>query len=169
MKGGKHGLLPRLREVLERYKYALAVMAVGILLLLLPTGNHGGDAVPVAAVQEESFDLTAFEEKLSRALSAVEGAGEVRVVLALDEGSRKILAQDREQDGEGYAASTVTLGRGTGSQEVVPLQVLAPSFRGALVVCPGGDDPGVRLELSAAVSALTGLGADRISVCGGKP
>ena len=31
----------------------------------------------------------------------------------------------------------MTLGRGSGSQEVVLLQTVAPQFRGALVVCAG--------------------------------
>ena len=65
----------------------------------------------------------------------------------------------------GGSSSTVTLGRGSGSQEVVPLQTLAPQFQGALVVCPGGEDPEVCLQIIQAVSALTGLGSDRISVC----
>ena len=42
-----------------------------------------------------------------------------------------------------------------------------PSFRGALVVCPGGDDPQVQLAITQAVSALTGLGSDRITICAG--
>ena len=37
----------------------------------------------------------------------------------------------------------------------------------ALVVCPGGGDPAVQLRLLEAVSALTGLGSDRISICEG--
>ena len=92
------------------------------------------------------------------------------MVLTLDGGSRRILAQDQERDGTGGgASSTVTLGRGSGNQEVVPLQTLAPSFRGALVVCPGGGDPRVGLALTEAVSVLTGLGADSIAICGGDP
>lgn len=59
------------------------------------------------------------------------------------------------------------MGRGTGSQEVVPLQTLAPEFQGALIVCQGGGDPAVRLNVLQAVSALTGLGADKISICQG--
>ena len=49
------------------------------------------------------------------------------------------------------------------------LQTVAPQFRGALVVCAGGDDPGVRLQVIRAVSALTGLGSDCITVCQGGP
>ena len=155
------------RRALERYKYALPVLALGVLLLLLPTG--GGEEQPAQPTGEEVFDLAAFEKKVALALSAVEGAGDVRVVLALEEGTRQVLAQDREQDSGGYSASTVTLGRGSGTQEVVPVQTFAPRFRGALVVCPGGNDPAVRLELAGAVAALTGLGTDRISICAGEP
>ena len=91
-------------------------------------------------------------------------------MLTLKRGSRQVLAQDTQSRGEGERSiSTVTLGRGSGSQEVVPIQTVAPQFRGALVVCPGGDDPGVRLQVIRAVSALTGLGSDCITVCQGSP
>ena len=169
MNGNWRESMEKWKEGLGRYKYVLMVMALGVILLALPTGS-GTEGQPdsQAAGSSDTFDLEAFEEKLERALSEIAGAGETRVVLALDSGSRQVLAQDREQDREGgLASSTVTLGRGAGSQEVVPLQTLAPSFRGALVVCPGGGDPQVRLELARAVSALTGLGADRISICEG--
>ena len=146
-------------------------------------GDCGGGGAPAAALRREpgqppggapareegaSFDLDAFEEKLERTLSQVEGAGETRVVLTLDGGSRQVLArnQDREADG-GSSNTVVTVGKGSGTQEVVPLQTVAPRFRGALVVCPGGGNPQVRLKLIEAVSALTGLGSDRISVCAG--
>ena len=43
-------------------------------------------------------------------------------------------------------------------------QVNPPSYLGAVVVCQGGDDPRVQLDIVNAVSRITGLGADRISV-----
>ena len=137
--------------------------------MLLPAG--GEQTAPTEAqpqTQGDCFDLEQFERKLEQTLSQIAGAGQTRVVLTVDSGSRRVLAQDKERDREGGSTvSTVTVGRGSGTQEVVPLQTLAPSFRGALVVCPGGGDPQVRLKLSEAVSALTGLGTDRISVCEG--
>lgn len=163
-------LAPRWKGALEKYKYVLLVIAAGVLLLLLPTGG-GGTAEQreqVQSVQAEGFDLEQFEEKLEQTLSKIDGAGRARVVLTLDSGSRRVLAQDQDRDGEGGgSATTVTVGRGSGQQEVVPLQTIAPNFRGALVVCPGGGDPQVRLKLVEAVAALTGLGSDRISICEG--
>ena len=153
------------RQRLSRYSAVLLVMAAGALLLLLPWGG-GTHPQPEEAVQDP-FALEEFEEKLAKTLSQVQGAGEVQVLLTLKSGSRQVLAQDTQRgDGES-SASTVTLGRGSGTQEVVPLQTLAPQFQGALVVCSGGGDPAVRLRVVEAVSALTGLGSDRISVCPG--
>ena len=48
--------------------------------------------------------------------------------------------------------------RGVGETEVLL------SRAGAVVVCAGGDSPTVRLEVTIAVSAYTGLGSDKITV-----
>lgn len=162
-------LARRWRGALEKYRYVLLVIGAGVLLLLLPAGGGRDPSAGQPQETEEPFDLEGFEEKLAQVLSQVEGAGKARVVLTLDGGSRRVLARDQEQDRDGGSVSTVvTIGQGSGSQEVVPLQTVAPQFRGALVVCPGGGNPQVRLKLIEAVSALTGLGSDRISVCQGE-
>ena len=62
----------------------------------------------------------------------------------------------------------MVLSRGSSSQETVTVQEIYPQYQGVLVVCPGGDDPEVRLQLTQALSALTGLGADKISISEGK-
>ena len=157
----------RWKGALGKYSYVLLVMAVGVVLLLLPSGGRDSPEEP-AREEEAAFDLEAFEKKLEAALSQIEGAGETRVVLTLDGGSRQVLARNQDRDGEGGGSNTVvTVGKGSSQQEVVPLQTVAPEFRGALVVCPGGGDDRVRLKIIESVSALTGLGADRISVCAG--
>ena len=155
----------RWKEALGKYKYVLLVIGLGVVLMALPTTGQRDKGQEGAQAPAEGFDLEAFEEKMERALSQVEGAGEVRVVLTLDSDGRQILAQDQERDREGGGSSTtVTVGRGSGQQEVVPLQTLAPEFRGALVVCQGGDRADVRLAVTEAVSVLTGLSSDRITV-----
>ena len=152
---------------LKKYQYVLLVALVGAVLLLLPTGERPAPDTPAPA-SEQIFRLDDLEERLEQALSRIEGAGTVHAVLTLKSGSRQILAQTIEREsGGGSTYAPVTVGRGTGSQEVVPLQTLAPEFQGALIVCQGGGDPAVRLNVLQAVSALTGLGADKISICQG--
>ena len=159
----------RWKGALGKYGYVLLVMAAGAVLLLLPSGGRDSPGEePPAQEEGAAFDLEAFEEKLARTLSQVEGAGQAQVVLTLDGGSRQVLARNQDREGDGGVSNTVvTVGKGSGQQDIVPIQTVAPQFRGALVVCPGGGDPHVRLELIQAVGALTGLGADRISVCQG--
>ena len=158
-------------KLLNQYKYVLLVIAAGILLLLWPSGD--GKQKPDTSVQTETredFDLEALEEKLSRTLSQVEGAGQVTVALTVKRDMERVLASDRTTSvtdrGSSVAEETVLVGSG-GSQEAVLLSRNYPTFQGALVVCQGGDDAEIRLLLTQAVSSLTGLGADRVTVCKG--
>ena len=116
---------------------ALAVLAVGCLLLLIPTGAKADTQREEKT--KEPFDLERFEGRLEEALSRIEGAGETKVVLSLDSGERQVLAQDREQTNSGASVQTVTVGGGS-ERSVVPVQTMAPGFRGALVVSPGAGD-----------------------------
>ena len=163
------------RKALEnfgKYKYVLLVALVGAVLLLWPSGEKTDKSATDARESGDLFRVEELEEKLEKALSQVEGAGKVTVVLTLEESAKQVLAQDEEgtwgANETRRDTSTVLLGRGSGLQEVVPLQEIGPRYRGALVVAEGGDLPQVRLALCQAVSALTGLGADKISICKGK-
>ena len=159
------------RKALDQYKYVLIVIAAGIILLLWPTGERKQDAgTNSTADVREAFDLDALEEKLSKTLSKVEGAGEVTVTLTVKSGMEQVLASDRttsvSERGSSVEEETVLVNSG-GGQEPVLITQKYPTFQGALVVCEGGDNAKIRLLLTQAVSALTGLGADRITVCKG--
>ncbi len=153
----------------QRYRLVWLVILMGMVLLILPTGGEKEDQ-PKQETTQSAFDLEETEIRLSQALSKIRGAGEVTVVLTVANGPRQILAQDMDRKGEEgeEKTETVVLSRGSGSQETVTVQEVYPRYQGALLVCAGGDDPTVRLQLTQAVSALTGLGADKISISKGK-
>ena len=159
-------------ELFQKYKYVLLVIAAGIVLLLLPLGREENPASGGTKSQnengEETFRVEEMERRLEEALSRVDGAGEVTVVLTVKSGARQILAQDSSRSGEESSTSTVVVSTGSGTEDAVVLQQVYPQYQGALVVCPGGGDPAVCLKLVDAVSALTGLGADKISICKSK-
>ena len=159
-------------ELFQKYKYVLLVIAAGIVLLLLPLGGEENPTLGGTESQtengEETFRVEEMERRLEEALSMVDGAGEVTVVLTVKSGARQILAQDSSRSGEESSTSTVVVSTGSGTEDAVVLQQVYPQYQGALVVCPGGGDPAVCLKLVDAVSALTGLGADKISICKSK-
>ncbi len=166
----------KLKGFLSQYKYIFLVAAVGILLLLWPTGERKTEKTQApeegSAAEPAEFDLDALEKKLSGVLSQVKGAGEVTVALTLKRGMERVLASDRdttaEQNGRSSWKTETVILDGDGGEETVPISQNYPTFQGAVVVCQGGDDPQIRLLLTQAVSALTGLGSDRITVCRGE-
>lgn len=165
-------------SLLRKYKYVALVILAGCVLLLWPSGEvrdpppSPADSGPVAP--QEDFSVSALEEKLADTLSKVHGAGDVSVMLTVQGGSRQVLAEDekssRSADGgsETQRATVVVSGTSGAGGGPVLVQQLYPKFQGALVVCSGGENAEVRLKLMEAVSALTGLGTDKISICKGK-
>ena len=97
-------------------------------------------------------------------LGKISGTGQLSLMLTVQSGAELELAEDTDADERGQRRETVTLGRGSGTQDVVVTRERYPSYQGAVVVCEGAGDAAVRLALTEAVSALTGLSADRISI-----
>ena len=168
----------RLNSLFQRYKYVLLVSLAGAVLLLLPplwekedTEAQAAES-PAPAAQAEADWSAGLEERLAAAVSRIQGVGEAEVVLTWKSGPQKVLAQDSDtsisERGTESTVTSVILSRGSAGEEAVVVQQFSPQYQGALVICSGGDDPEVRLRLVEAVSALTGLGADKISVCKGK-
>ena len=158
--------------ILGRYKYMLLVIGVGILLLLVPFSNETESEPNKTTVVEEDFSVDALENQLEEILAEIEGAGQVNVMLTVESGTKRVIAQDarmeQKSDSMQREFETVVISSGTGTQETVLIQQIYPKFQGALIVAEGGGDPSVQLKLTEAVAALTGLGADKISVCKGK-
>ena len=154
--------------MLKRYRFVLLVLLVGAVFLMLPNGGTR-PAVETAASQGTEFDLAGLENRLAAALSEISGAGTVSVVLTVKAGAEHILAEDIQSVQRGNDLerenATVIVSKGGGAQEAVMVQEIYPQFQGALVVCDGGDNPDVRLKLTEAMVALTGLGTDKISIC----
>lgn len=161
----------RLFEALNRYKYVLLIGALGAALLLWPgrdrsSESNGGGTVSAISTAAPADLENAMEEILER----MDGVGQADVLLTLQSGSELVLAQDdslrysgsvQAPDNYERTSEVVTNAGGSG---VVVTQEKYPMYRGALVVCDGGGNDRVRLKVAEAVSALTGLGTDRIAV-----
>lgn len=144
-------------EFLEKYKFALIILVIGLVLISLPTSKKTEEKEIITKTEQLPEDQ--LEEKLQRVLQQIDGAGRVEVVLTVKESQQKVLASDETES----ESKTVTVKSGDGT-ETVTVKSLYPVYRGALVVCDGADDPQVKLDIVSSVSALTGLGTDKITV-----
>ena len=69
------------------------------------------------------------------------------------------------EDTERRMAEILSRIEGAGKLQVMlTLKQVYPAYQGAVVVCQGGDKAAVRLAITEAVAALTGLSSDKISV-----
>ena len=163
------GKIEGVRKLWDRYKYAALVALIGAGLLLWPSGKGGTEA---ALRQQSSTEETQdIQVQMEDILGTISGVGQVKVMLTVDSDGERQLAQDTELTYSGSAESpedysrrsetVLTDGEGDGT---VVTRTLYPTYRGALVVCQGGDRADVRLAVTEAVASLTGLSADRITV-----
>lgn len=166
MKGKTEGV----RKLWDRYKYVALVVLIGVGLLLWPSGT--GDMEISMQKQSETVEEGNLETEIADILGVMSGVGQVRVMLTVDSDGERQLAQDTELSYSGDSAapedysrrSETVLVDGDSGNETVVTRTMYPTYRGALIVCQGGDRAEVRLAVTEAVAALTGLSADRITV-----
>ena len=157
-------------EFLKQNKLVLIILATGLLFLLLPTERDVKPASSQEISGEDDDSITELQQELGEILSRIDGAGKVSVMLTIRSGTERIFAVDREteeRDGTVELREEIVVVSGDSGENAVLIGQNYPTFQGALVVCPGGGDPEIQLALTRALSALTGLSANRIMVCKG--
>lgn len=179
-------------------RYATTAAAGGLLLLLVINGVQppAVQAPAPAAVGAQWPEATAEDNAVARMekemaadlehiLGQVEGAGRVRVQVALAGAVEREYASDQtvnrtmteEQDRAGGSRlvnqveesnKIVAVQAGTG-QEAVVRRLRRPEVKGVLVVAEGAGDPAVRAALARAVQAAADVPLHRISVLTAAP
>ncbi|MDR0889361.1 MAG: stage III sporulation protein AG [Oscillospiraceae bacterium] len=176
-KGSFSASAQKIVDALKKYKYAALVVLLGLALLLIPFGGNDEPTASTPEPQETLADSDALyaqemEQRLTQMLLQVNGAGRVNVMLTLYSGSRTQYQTDTQistDTGENTTSSneerkTVILSEGSAYDKAAVSATVYPQFLGALVVSEGADNAEVRLNLISAVSSLTGLSADKITV-----
>lgn len=155
-------LSQKLHSLIQKYKYALIILVIGLVLMLLP-GQDAEESTPEAeepTVQEQE-DL---ESRLESLLRQIDGAGEVRVLLTVESGEEIVYQTDSNASDSQQSSDTVIVEDSGNTESGLVRVVQSEVYRGAVVVCQGADSPSVRLAIVEAVSCATGLRSDQISV-----
>lgn len=153
-----------LKEFLKKNRCVLLVLLCGLVLLCWPQRKQQTQQdIPQQTGQTESL-----EQRLEKILSQVSGAGTVRVLLTQAESGETIYQTDdtesTQENGSSLRRETVLVTDGSRQQAGLVRQTQAPVYRGAVVVCQGGDTAPVRLAIVEAVAGVTGLPSNRITV-----
>ena len=121
----------------RRGRIYLLLFAVGIGLLLLSLAIAPAEDDDSGELEEYQQRL---EEQLSEICSQVEGAGRCRVMVSFSEGESKE-----------YKSGNLVSSK-------------PPKVDGVTVLCKGAERASVRAELSELISALYGIGSNRICI-----
>ena len=154
----------QISKLIQQYKFVAIILLLGMMLMLLPSKNT--QETPIS--ETNAATIAAPSAELEQILSQIQGVGRVRVLLTEAQGEQIIYVVDRDRSESGDSSSlreqAVVISGNDRTQQGLVSQVLPPTYLGAVIVCQGGDQPGVRLAVVEAVCDATGLSADKISV-----
>ena len=164
---GMNGRISSWLSHIMKYKYAVLILLIGIVLMVVPFGEANKTETEHMVTKIPTVE-NSLEDRLEQILSYVKGAGEVRVVLTEATGQEFIYQTDESiskgKDTESITKDVITITDANRNQTCVIKQKNPATYSGAIIVCTGADDPVIKLEIVCAVSKVTGLGADKISV-----
>ncbi len=153
----------RIMALYKKYRYGILIVLLGIALMCLPSKNKdeppSSSSVPTTEIEADHL-----EQRLADILSQIKGAGKVSVLLTEANGAETMYQSDTNRGKETDRQDTVVISGSDRNQTGLVRQVNPPTYLGAIVVCQGADNAAVRLAIVQAVSRVTGLGADHITV-----
>lgn len=210
MSDKKTVLLEKIKEKkwLGKDQFIIFIL-VGVLLLIIamPTekkleknmmkseqSNNSSDIIETegTGIQEEVKELKAagssaeeyeayMEHKLEQAIREMEGAGDVKVVVAVQSSKEQIVEKDipvartsvQETDSAGGSRNTeetdsgeetVYIKQSDGSTKPYVVKTLQPEIQGIIVIAKGGGNTGVKKNITEAIMALFNIEQHKIKV-----
>ncbi len=140
--------------------YILLLLGVALLVFGAAPKKEKAAPLPQEEVQQQySAYVSELEGRLAAALSAIDGAGRVQVMLVAENGGSVSVGKD----GSGENSKTVVLNKQSGSEALV-LAENTPGLRGALIVAEGAGNDRIRAELTEAAATALGVGVHRVKV-----
>ncbi len=134
----------------------------------------------VLAVKDDSSGKEDLEKKLEKILSTIKGVGKVNVFINYSESSSNIPLYDEstttstieEDDANGGKRNTtetenqkeVVFTEKSGNKNPVMQKTTMPVIQGAIVTAQGVENANVKLNITNAVQAVTGISIDKIQV-----
>lgn len=161
----------------------LVIFLVGVVIVII-TGSYifSDDEVTEASKNDavNIFDADTFEIKLSKILSEIDGAGEVKVMVSyktgvetvplLDTKDSNTVTEENDADSarrtEQNSVETSIIFNQEKSGNKVPYisKTIMPVVEGVIVTCDGGGDEIVKANVIKAVTVITGITANKVQV-----
>ena len=172
----------------DKKRTALVIMGIAGMVLIfisnyIQTSDNSKEventSVPENFISAKEYKQQ-LEGELSEIISAIEGAGNVKIMITMESGTEDIYAVEKNitechqnkndevlndseteyKEGQVY----VVIKNKNGSEQAVLLKQVMPKIRGVLVVCGGGGDPVIKEKITQAVSGVLNISSGKVYV-----
>lgn len=145
------------------FQYLIIGILAVTLIFLACTKSKSNESQNYSQVDEVSAYLENLEEKLSKTLSSVSGAGKVSVVITVESGMQTVLASKTvttsDENGTKIEESPIIV-----NGKTVVIKELYPKITGVLIVAQGANNISVLNKLQQATVSLLDIELNQIEI-----
>lgn len=155
-------------ERLKADKRMLIIIVLGLVGIVFLTLSEILPEEEQAEATAQPTDSTAqyeesLEKRLSELISSIDGAGKAKVMITLDSGNESVYATEDKGNETDYEKNYVVV-KQNGDENGMLLKTAEPEIRGVAVVCEGADSEKVKQEIINTVTAVLGVGTNRVNI-----
>lgn len=157
----KKGFFARLKGV-KNIEIIIAAVAVGVMLIIYFSGFVGKKQQDVAPKSYGDY-CERMSAEVEELVSGIGGAGKTKVVINWESSVELILAEN-ESFGANSSTSAPQIITSGGASSPIILKEIYPKALGVAVVCEGGGNAKVKVDIIMAVSTLLKIEPEKIIV-----
>lgn len=154
----------------RKIKILVAIGLVGIVLIFASEFFTGNDSSPDSS-DVEGFNYEQYtaslENKLEDVISSIDGVGECKIMITLENTNESVYATDNElksDDNSVNQKDEYVLYETENGETPVLIKEYMPQVQGVTVICDGGDNRQIQEKIINSVTALFNISASRVSV-----
>lgn len=159
---GKGNFVAKLKSI-KHIEIILAVVAVVVMLAIYLSGFVGNKEKKTSATEAKPDYCAAMQAELADAIASVRGAGKTKVLVNWESGTEAIIAYVTSVNGNATNSSPQLVTEGGVTKPIV-LKEIYPKALGVVIICEGGDNVQVKLDIINAVCVLLDITPDKINV-----
>ncbi len=169
----------------DRSKVFIVVLAfTGIFMIFLSNFSSRQKSSTVKSL-DSKVNSQQYSEQLSHSLenilSNINGAGDSKVLVTLENGAETVYAAEekknkeasedkengettRRKESDDCEKKYITVRDSEGTEHALAITEIEPKIKGVIVVCPGGEEPVVQQRITNAVTTALSIPSNKVCV-----
>lgn len=149
----------------KHWEIVIAVVAVVVMLCLYFSTKFGSDksTEDKAPAINVSDYCNKTQTELTEALESMKGVGKTKAVISWESGVESVIAYATNTSGSS-TTTTPTIIQSQGSSSPIVLKTLYPKALGVIIICQGGDNVAIKLDIMNMVSVMLDIPQTKVNV-----